>query len=89
MSRNLLHKDKLDDFIKWCNWQGIAAYRVEIDYQVARVRIQSKPKLVFANIYYRLNMPEHYTVDWRLENTVRRYIRWSKAVSKEVLNEKQ
>jgi len=85
MSRQLLHTKKLDEFITWCNLHGIHAYKVDQDYQVARVRIQDKPTKIYACIYTRHNVTEHLTVDRRLESIVRRYIRWTKEVKEGVL----
>lgn len=79
MSKCLLHKSKLDDFLYWCNLMGIEAFKVEIDYQVARVRVKDKGHYMYASIYKRDDMKEHFTVEKRLEKIVYRYIRWTKS----------
>jgi len=79
MSRCLLHKLKLEEFIQWCNDNGFVAVKVDIDYQVAYVRPKNSKLRLGYGIWRRDNMPEHYTVDWRLEPIVRLYIKQKKA----------
>ena len=73
MSRSLLHQLKLGPFLHWCNANGFETTEGDGHYMVARVKPkQSKHGY---GIWRRDHMPEHYTVDWRLEPVVRLYIK--------------
>lgn len=71
MSRCLLHKNQLDAFLAWCEEKGIPTRAPSGVFQVAQVRAHATD---WYCIYDRLDAPEHYTVDKRLEPTVRRFI---------------
>lgn len=72
MSRSLLHKTKLQAFRDWCEVKGIPVRPGRGDYQV--LQVQAKPPDWFS-IYERHHMPEHFTVDRRLESLVYRFIK--------------
>lgn len=75
MSRNLLHKSKLPAFKSWLESRGIAHRPPRGDYDV--LQVQAAPPDWFC-VFDRISAPEHYTVDHRLESTVRRFIRSTK-----------
>lgn len=75
MSRNLLHKNKLDDFKAWLTSQGILHRPGRGAYQVLQVALSRKVPIQWGVVFDRDTAPEHYTVTWPLEATVRRYIR--------------
>ena len=73
MSRNLLHKSTLPEFVAWLDAQGIPHRpRRGVGFEVLQVQVT--PPQWFC-VFDRLDAPEHYTVDYRLEPTVRRFIR--------------
>lgn len=72
MSRNLLHKSKLPAFIAWLDGAGIAHRPPRGEFDV--LQVQAEPPDWFC-VFDRIDAPEHYTVDCRLEGTVRRFIR--------------
>ena len=72
MSRNLLHKDKLEEFKAWLTANGIDHRPGNGDYQVLQVR--SKNKKNWFPIYRRDNMLEHLTVIRYLEPLVIKFI---------------
>ena len=76
MSRNLLHKSKLAAFRCWLTAQGIEHRPPRGDYEV--LQVQAKAPAWFC-VFDRHAAKEHYTVDVRLEPTVRRFIRENKA----------
>jgi hypothetical protein len=78
MSRNLLHKSRVPEFLAWCEAKGIQTRTVTFSYQVAQ--IQPKGSKVWMSVYYRDHMPEHVTVDSRLEALVRNFIRSTREV---------
>jgi hypothetical protein len=77
MSRNLLHKNRLDEFLEWCTKKDIINCKINSnsidEYRVAGIKVKNKDDWRF--IYKRLVMPEHYTIDWRLEPLVRNFIK--------------
>lgn len=75
MSRNLLHKTKLDPFKAWLTENGIEHRPARGDYDVLQVRSDSGQ---WQCLFDRHNAPEHYTVAGPLESLVRRFIRESK-----------
>lgn len=86
MSRSLLHKDKLQAFKDWVtrhpNLDWADTSTVGDRYCLMQVWSKSggwdKAKL---GIYWRHHMPEHLTVDSRLEPTVRQFLRDHKATT--------
>ena len=72
MSRNLLHKSKLPAFVAWLDARGIAHRPPRGDYEVLQVQDEAPD---WYCVFDRHVAPEHYTVDRRLEGTVRRFIR--------------
>lgn len=76
MSRNLLHKSKLAEFKVWLYDQGIEQRPPRGDYDVLQVQVKAKEWFC---IFDRNDAQEHYTVDKRLEPTVRKFIKESKA----------
>lgn len=81
MSRNLLHKTKLEAFKSWLDEQGIEHRPGRGVFQVLQVRMSSKRLNEWQCIFDRLEAPEHYTVAHPLESIVMRFIRSSKATS--------
>ena len=75
MSRNLLHKTKLPSLCNWLKLQGIDHRPGRGDYQVLQVLGVVRGGHAWMCIFDRHDAPEHYTVDHRLEPTVRRFIR--------------
>jgi hypothetical protein len=71
MSRCLLHVGKLQAFKDWLTINGIEYRSSRGPYEVIQVLVT--PPYWYC-VYGRINMPEHYTVDRRLEPTVRRFI---------------
>lgn len=71
MSRNLLHKTKLEAFKVWLDGQGILHRPGRGHFEVLQVQV-TKP--FWCCVFSRLEMPEHYTVDRRLDHTVRQFI---------------
>jgi len=76
MSRNLLHKTKLEPFKAWLTSQGIQHRPPRGDYDV--LQVQWKAPDWFC-VFDRHTAPEHYTVDSRMEPLVRRFIRETRA----------
>ena len=72
MSRNLLHKTKLEDFKKWLDTQGLEHRPARGDYQVLQVLV---PRSGWQVVYDRIAAPEHYTVPHPMERLVMRFIR--------------
>lgn len=75
MSRNLLHKTKLEPFKQWLDAKGIAHRPGRGDFQVLQVAL---PRNQWGVVFDRIEAPEHYTVTWPLEAMVRRFIREGK-----------
>lgn len=72
MSRNLLHKTMLEPFKVWLTAEGIKHRPPRGDYDVLQVQNRAPEWLC---IFDRDAAPEHYTVDRRLVQMVRRFIR--------------
>ncbi len=70
--RNLLHKNKLDDFRQWLIKEGWVIEPTKGDYEVLRARKGNKPPLI---VYARNNIKEHVTVQARDVYIVRAYLR--------------
>lgn len=71
MSRNLLHKKRLEEFKAWLLMEGITHRAGRGDYDVLQVQMKSGQ---WQCVFDRLNAPEHYTVAAPLEPLVRRFI---------------
>lgn len=83
MSRNTLHKSKLDDFKAWLLQNGFEIRRGIGEYQVMQL---GKPGQMFYGIYLKQNAIEHYSVDSRIDKIVWRFLnetRRSKAKSRQ------
>lgn len=76
MSRNLLHKSKLEDFKAWLDAKKRVHRPGRGDFQVLQVAV---PHNQWAVVYDRIEAPEHYTVTWPLESTVRQFIQETRA----------
>lgn len=72
MSKNLLHVSKLEEFKAWLDAQGIEHRPGKGDFQVLQVRMKHNG---FAAVYERLEMPEHFSTDRRLDGLVARFCR--------------
>lgn len=71
MSRNLLHKSRVEAFKAWLTAEGIAWREPRGDWQIMQVEL---PNGGWACLYERAHMPEHVTVDRRLEQLVHYFI---------------
>lgn len=78
MSRNLLHKTKIEAFKAWLDEKGIEHRPARGTYQVLQIKTKNGQ---WQCVFDRLDAPEHYTVAWPLESMVHRFIRDSKAAS--------
>lgn len=78
MSRNLLHKNKLEDFKAWLDKKGIKHRPGKGAFQVLQV---NNVKNYWNAVYERIEMPEHLTVVCHLEGLVRAFIKESKSES--------
>lgn len=67
--RNLLHINKLDEFKSWLTAQGIEHRPGRGEWEVLQVNVNG----VWPCVFRRINMPEHYTTDRRLDGLVRRF----------------
>jgi hypothetical protein len=70
-SRNLLHVNKLEDFIRYLDEVEIPHRPGKGEYQILQVYTESHGWRV---VHKRLDMKEHYTVDERLVPLVKRFI---------------
>ena len=70
MSRNLLHKSKIERFQIWLATMKIEFRSVDIDYQVMQIKWKNQ----WMSVFYRDHMPEHYSVDRRLDPLVKMFI---------------
>ena len=75
MSINTLHLSHLEPFKQFLIDEFVAFRPGKGDFQVLQIQL---PDGQWACIYSRLDMPEHYTVDRRLENLVHRFIKAKK-----------
>jgi hypothetical protein len=71
VSRNLLHKTKLEAFKEWLEENGIEHRPARGDYQVLQVKTKNGQ---WQCVFDRLDAKEHYTVAWPIEHLVRRFI---------------
>jgi len=76
VSRNLLHKTKLDAFKAWLDKNYIEHRAARGDFQVLQVKTESGQ---WQCVFDRLDATEHYTVASPIEHMVRRFIRSEKA----------
>ncbi|KVC84003.1 hypothetical protein [Burkholderia ubonensis] len=74
MSRNLLHKTKIESFKSWMDLAGIEHRPGRGDFQVLQIKTKNGQ---WQCIFDRIEAPEHYTVAWPLEPIVRRFIKAS------------
>lgn len=86
MSRNLLHKTKLDAFKAWLDAHPNLEWRNTEGqgngYCVMQVRSKSGGwNKAWLGVYRRDHMPQHYTVDCRLEATVRPFLASARALA--------
>lgn len=75
MSRNLLHKTKLDAFKAWLDSKGIEHRPGRGEYQMLQVKMKNGQ---WQCVFDRHSAPEHYTVAHPLEQHVHRFIRDSR-----------
>ncbi len=75
-NRYTLHINKLESFKTWLSENNIEFRPGKGDYQVLQVAV---PNNGFQCIYFRHQMPEHYTVQDKLMPLVKRFIRESRA----------
>lgn len=78
MSRNLLHKNKLNAFKEWLTKENIQYRPGQGVFQVLQVAL---PKNQWGVIYDRITAPEHYTVTISMESLVRKFIKSQKAIN--------
>lgn len=71
MSRNLLHKSKLEAFKQYLTERGIEHRQGRDFYQVLQVSLRGMWMCVFD----RHTAPEHYTNDKRMDYLVREFIK--------------
>lgn len=76
MSRNLLHRTKFNQFKDWLRVKGYEYRNPRGEFELIQIRI---PGLnMWACVFDRVNVPEHYTVDRRLDPVVRAFIESTK-----------
>jgi hypothetical protein len=73
-TRNLLHKNRLNEFREWCGANGFECRDGRGEYQV----LQIKKGTQWHVLYERAYMPEHLTVPIPLLSIVRRFIATTK-----------
>jgi hypothetical protein len=81
MSRNLLHKTKLEPFKAWLSAKGIQHRPPRGDYDVLQVLSLDRGLHQWMCLFDRHHAPEHYTVDERMAPLVRRFIKETKVAS--------
>lgn len=72
MSRNLLHVSHLPSFQEFLIRNSIPFRPGRGNFQVLQIQLEDGQ---WACIYSRLEMPEHYSVDRRLDHLVKSYIK--------------
>ena len=72
MSRSLLHKTKLEEFKAWLDSEGVKHRPGKGEWQVLQVCKDGKH---WNSVFIRLDMPEHFTTDKRLDSLVMKYCR--------------
>ena len=82
MSRQLLHKNKLDDFKGWCVANGfeVKPPPPSADFWLL---FCVQYKLHWMGVFQRVDMKEHVSTDRRLDPLVSRYCRERKKANKE------
>jgi len=78
--RNLLHKNKLDDFIEWLDYVGLPNKKSIAKYQVWGIDIDP-PSGNWQYIYEPIKSKEHYSVPWPLVPIVQQFIEDTKNVA--------
>lgn len=71
MSRNLLHKTKLEDFKVWLDAHHVPHRPGRGSYQALQVNMSGK----WCAVYERNDMPEHYTTEHTMDSLVRKFCR--------------
>ena len=71
MSKNLLHKTKLEQFKAWLDANHIEHRPGRGDWQLLQVKVGKTWQTVFERAW----MPEHVTVPWPLESIVHKFIK--------------
>lgn len=79
MSRNRLHLSHLEPFKQFLIDEFITFRPGRGDFQVLQIQLKDGQ---WACLYSRLDMPEHYTVDRRLDDLVTAFINKMKGASK-------
>ena len=82
MSRNTLHLSHLEPFKQFLIDEFIVFRPGRGDYQVLQIQLKDGQ---WACVYSRLDMPEHYTVDRRLDKLVVQFIKQLKTAREELL----
>lgn len=72
MSKNLLHITKLEEFKAWLDSEKIPHRPGKGEWQALQVCKDGKN---WSSIFIRLDMPEHFTTDWRLDKLVGKFCR--------------
>ena len=75
-SRNLLHKDRLLEFIKWLDENKIPNRIGKGEWEVRQIYLDGE----WHKLYARANMPEHLTVQTKLIELVRKFIYDTRAI---------
>lgn len=76
MSRNLLHKNKLEEFKSWLDSQEIPHRPGTGEWQILGIQYCRSE---WWYVCERIKMPEHYSVDKRLDQLVRRFCKESRS----------
>jgi hypothetical protein len=72
VSKNLLHKTKLEKFIEFLDAQKIEHRKGRGEWQALQVRANGNE---WYAVFERLKMPEHYSTDKRLDSLIARFCR--------------
>ena len=75
MSRCLLHLNKFDEFVKWLDQSKIVHRPGKGEWQIIQIKKGSN----WLCVYARAEMLEHFSVDKRLEVTIRSFIKSTNA----------
>lgn len=78
MSKNLLHKTKLEAFKAWLDANHIEHRPGRGNWQVLQIKTNRGH---WQCVFDRLDAPEHYTVAWPLESMIYKFIKESKEQS--------
>ena len=68
--RDFLHKNKLTEFLTWCDTQNIKHREGKGEYQVCQIFYKGSWHVIYSRIY----MPEHLTIPNKLYNIVKQFI---------------